>query len=82
MRSASTSRAILSGLCARLRLIRFHVFPAKIQLGRGQVQDFLGLMYQQIPEFFTDANICLIIHRFLRSLWKDQPVQSLMQWCR
>ena len=79
MRSASTSRAILSGLCARLRPIRFHVFPAKIQL--DQVQDFLGLMYQRIPEFFTDANICLI-HRFLRSLWKDQPVQSLMQWCR
>ena len=79
MQSASASRAILSGLCARLRLIRFHVFPAKIPL--GQVQDFLGLMYQRISEFFTDANICLI-HRFLRSLWKDQPVQSLMQWCR
>ena len=35
MRSASASRAILSGLCARLRLIRFHVFPAKIQLDQG-----------------------------------------------
>ena len=55
MRSASASRAILSGLCARLRLIRFHVFPAKIQL--DQVQDFLGLMYQRIPEFLTDANM-------------------------
>ena len=79
MGSQFASRTILSGLCARLRLIRSHVFPAKIQL--DQVQDFLGLMYQRIPEFFTDANICLI-HRFLRSLWKDQPVQSLMQWCR
>ena len=79
MGSQFASRAILSGLCARLRLIRSHVFPAKIQL--DQVQDFLGLMYQRIPEFFTDANICLT-HRFLRSLWKDQPVQSLMQWCR
>ena len=78
-RSASTSRAILSGLYARLRLIRFHVFPANIQL--HQVQDFLGLMYQRIPDFFTDANLCLI-QRFLRSLWKDHPVQSLMQWCR
>ena len=55
MRSASTSRAILSGLCARLRLIRFHVFPAKIQLDK--VQDFLGLKYQRIPEIYTDANI-------------------------
>ena len=63
MQSASASRAILSGLCARLRLIRFHVFPAKIQL--DQVQDFLGLMYQRIPEFFTDANIYIYIYIYI-----------------
>ena len=32
MGSQFASRTILSGHCARLRLIRSHVFPAKIQL--------------------------------------------------
>ena len=37
IRSASTSRAILSGLCARLRLIRFHVFQPKFSWTRFRI---------------------------------------------
>ena len=79
MRSASTSRAPLSGLSARLRLIRSCVFPRELQI--AQTQDLLGLMYSRLPDLFTTKN-SQDLKSFLRRLFQCRSVDHLMQWCR
>ena len=79
MRSASTSRAPLSGLFARLRLIRSCVFPRELQI--AQAQDLLGLMYSRLPDLFTTKN-SQDLKSFLRRLFQCRSVDHLMQWCR
>ena len=51
MRSASTSRAPLSGLFARLRLIRSCVFPRELQIAQAQdlCKERCGMFSQKKP---------------------------------
>ena len=79
MRSASTSRAPLSGLFARLRLIRSCVFPRELPI--AQAQDLLGLMHSRLPDLFTTKN-SQNLKSFLRRLFQGRSVDHLMQWCR
>ena len=79
MRSANTSRAPLSGLCARLRLIRSCVCPRELQI--AQTQDLLGLMYSRLPDLFAAKN-SQDLKSFLRQLFQCRSVDHLMQWCR
>ena len=78
IRISSTSRALLSGLSARLRLLHHHVFPHELRI--AGIQDTVGLMYMRIPDLFTPSN-SREISTFLRRLMPFEPTDRLMQWC-